>query len=103
LDQQPDHPHRYSKEILKTCLNGLDRFRTAGPGVDPKFLGVDDNPAGGQVITYNGWPLYTYVTDAKLGTRSAVATGQGLDLNGGYWYVMLTNGSPVVRPVPPKS
>ena len=76
---------------------------TAGAGVDQKLLGVDEDPAGGQVVTYNGWPLYTYATDLKLGTRSAVATGQGLDLNGGYWYVMLASGSPVVRPVPPKT
>jgi predicted lipoprotein with Yx(FWY)xxD motif len=76
---------------------------TAGAGVDQKLLGVDENPPGGQVVTYNGWPLYTYATDLKLGMASAVATGQGLDLNGGYWYVMLTSGSPVVRPLPPKT
>src|SRR5438046_10078518 len=27
------------------------------------LLGSDSNPAGGRVVTYNKWPLYTYVSD----------------------------------------
>jgi predicted lipoprotein with Yx(FWY)xxD motif len=68
----------------------------AGPGVDAGLLGVSPNPGGGQVVTYNRWPLYTYKTDTELGEGSALASGQDVDLNGGYWYVILTNGSPVV-------
>ena len=75
----------------------------AGPGVDPKLLGVDHNPADGPVVTYNGWPLYTFTTDVKLAAGSAVAAGQGLNLNGGYWYVMLASGSPWISPLSPKS
>ena len=34
------------------------------------------------MVTYNGWPLYTYASDIQPGQ----ATGQGIDLNGGKWY-----------------
>jgi predicted lipoprotein with Yx(FWY)xxD motif len=53
-----------------------------------KLLGSDKNPAGGRVVTYNGWPLYTYVADTKPG----MATGQALNLNGGLWYVLTPAG-----------
>jgi predicted lipoprotein with Yx(FWY)xxD motif len=56
------------------------------------LLGSDRNPAGGRVVTYAGWPLYTYVAD----TRAGVATGQALNLNGGLWYVLAPSGK-VVR------
>jgi predicted lipoprotein with Yx(FWY)xxD motif len=75
----------------------------AGPGVDAKLLGLDADPAGGQVVTYNGWPLYTYRVDSEVGAGSALASGQGLNLNGGYWYVILASGAPVVRPRSPSS
>ena len=52
------------------------------------LLGSDPNPAGGRVVTYHGWPLYTYVTD----TRAREATGQALNLNGGLWYVLAPSG-----------
>jgi predicted lipoprotein with Yx(FWY)xxD motif len=52
------------------------------------LLGSDANPAGGRVVTYHGWPLYTYVGDARAG----VATGQALNLNGGLWYVLAPSG-----------
>ena len=48
------------------------------------LLGSDPDPAGGRVVTYNHWPLYTYITDTKPG----IATGQALNLNGGLWYVL---------------
>jgi hypothetical protein len=48
----------------------------------------DRNPSGGRVITYNKWPLYTYVSDTAAGQ----ARGQALNLNGGYWYVLAPSG-----------
>ena len=33
------------------------------------LLGSDKNPAGGRVVTYHGWPLYTYVSDTQGGRR----------------------------------
>ena len=60
-------------------------------GVKSSLLGSASNPVGGRVVTYNGWPLYTYVTDTSAG----VAHGQGLKLNGGFWYLMSPSGKPV--------
>lgn len=57
-----------------------------------RLLGSDRDPAGGRVVTYHGWPLYTYVVDRKPGQ----ATGQALDLNGGLWYVLAPSGK-VIR------
>ncbi len=54
-------------------------------------LGSYKNPADGKrIVTYNGWPLYTYVSDQGPGQ----AGGQNLDLNGGYWWVLTSNGKP---------
>jgi predicted lipoprotein with Yx(FWY)xxD motif len=62
-----------------------------GP-VKAKLLGSDPNPVGGRVVTYNGWPLYTYAGDSAPG----VANGEGLQLNGGRWYVISPAGA-VIR------
>jgi predicted lipoprotein with Yx(FWY)xxD motif len=53
------------------------------------LLGSDADKAGGRVVTYNGWPLYTYLGDTKAG----VATGQALNVNGGLWYVLAPSGA----------
>jgi predicted lipoprotein with Yx(FWY)xxD motif len=55
----------------------------------------DPNPAGGRVVTYNHWPLYTYITDTGPGQ----AKGQALNLNGGLWYVLNPSGQ-VIRTKP---
>ena len=60
----------------------------AGPGVRPGLLGAAPNPGGGRVVTYHGWPLYTYLGDAAAGH----AAGQGKDDDGGYWYAMRPSG-----------
>jgi predicted lipoprotein with Yx(FWY)xxD motif len=56
--------------------------------VKQSLLGSDTDPAGGRVITYAGWPLYTFVSD----TAPGAATGQALNLNGGLWYVLSPSG-----------
>jgi predicted lipoprotein with Yx(FWY)xxD motif len=55
------------------------------------LLGSDKDAAvaGGRVVTYNHWPLYTYLGDPKPG----VAAGQALNLNGGLWYVLSPSGA----------
>ena len=63
----------------------------AGPGVSAALLGTDPDPSGGRVVTYGGWPLYTYTGDVQPGQ----ATGQGIDLNGGDWYLMRPSGKPL--------
>jgi predicted lipoprotein with Yx(FWY)xxD motif len=60
----------------------------AGPGVRQDLLGSDTDPAGGRVVTYNGWPLYAYTGDVYAGQT----TGQGIDLNGGDWYLLRPSG-----------
>ena len=56
--------------------------------VKQTLLESDPDPAGGRVITYAGWPLYTFVSDTAPGK----ASGQGLNLNGGLWYVISPSG-----------
>ena len=56
--------------------------------VKSSLLGSDPNPSGGRVVTYNSWPLYTYVTD----TAPGVAHGQGINSAGGLWYVISPSG-----------
>jgi predicted lipoprotein with Yx(FWY)xxD motif len=67
----------------------------AGGKAKASLLGSDPNPGGGQVVTYNKWPLYTYVTDTTPGT----ANGQALKLNGGLWYVLAPSGK-IIRTKP---
>jgi outer membrane protein assembly factor BamB/predicted lipoprotein with Yx(FWY)xxD motif len=61
--------------------------------VKQSLLGSDPDPAGGRVITYAGWPLYTFVSDTAPGK----ATGQALNLNGGLWYVISPSGQLIKR------
>jgi predicted lipoprotein with Yx(FWY)xxD motif len=63
----------------------------AGSGVQSSLLGTVKGAAGKMEVTYNGWPLYTYIGDSSAGS----ATGQGITSFGGTWYVLNTAGSPV--------
>ena len=65
----------------------------AGAGVRADLLGTVPDPGGGRVVTYHGWPLYTYLGDASPGH----AAGQGKDDDGGYWYVIRPSGQ-IVSP-----
>jgi hypothetical protein len=56
--------------------------------VRQSLLGSDPDPAGGKVVTYAGWPLYTFVSDTAPGKTA----GQGLNINGGLWYVLSSSG-----------
>jgi len=64
---------------------------TAGAPAKTSMLGTDKNPSGGRVVTYAHWPLYTYVGDKSAGK----ASGEGLNLNGGKWYVISPAGKVV--------
>jgi len=57
------------------------------------LLGSDRDPEGGRVVTYDGWPLYTYVGDTSAGT----ANGQAVNANGGLWYVLAPSGDVLRR------
>lgn len=69
--------------------------------VKPGLLGSDPDPTGGRVVTYDGWPLYAYVTDTSAG----VAHGQGIGLNGGLWYLISPSGKVITkrRVLPPST
>jgi predicted lipoprotein with Yx(FWY)xxD motif len=60
---------------------------TAGRGITG-HLGTIRRTDGALQSTYDGHPLYTYVGDSS----PAQANGNGIDLNGGYWYDMRASG-----------
>jgi predicted lipoprotein with Yx(FWY)xxD motif len=62
---------------------------TAGGAAKSSLLSSAKNPSGGRVVTYNKWPLYTYSGDSSAGQSS----GEGLNLNGGKWYVISSTGA----------
>jgi predicted lipoprotein with Yx(FWY)xxD motif len=65
-------------------------------GVNPDLLGTTKRTDGTVQVTYNGWPLYLWVTDAEPGQ----ATGQAINNNGGLWYVLNPDGQVVTKRVP---
>jgi predicted lipoprotein with Yx(FWY)xxD motif len=56
---------------------------TAGGLARKRLLGTY-----GRVVSYNKWPLYTYVLDRKPGQ----VTGQAVNNSGGLWYVLSPRG-----------
>ena len=65
----------------------------AGGEVKTALLSSATDPEGGSVVTYAGWPLYTYAGDSSAGT----ASGQGLNTNGGLWYVISPAGQVITK------
>jgi predicted lipoprotein with Yx(FWY)xxD motif len=65
----------------------------ASGGAKSSLLGTDPDPEGGEVITYAGWPLYTYAADSEAGS----ADGQGVSADGGLWYVLSPSGSKITK------
>ncbi|HEV3323192.1 MAG TPA: hypothetical protein VG147_13505 [Solirubrobacteraceae bacterium] len=58
------------------------------PQLKASLLSSDPDPEGGSVITYAGWPLYTYEADSAAGQDN----GQTIEANGGHWYVIAPSG-----------
>jgi predicted lipoprotein with Yx(FWY)xxD motif len=65
----------------------------ASGGANSSLLGTEPDPEGGEVITYAGWPLYTYAGDSGAGS----ADGQGVSADGGLWYVLSPSGSKITK------
>jgi predicted lipoprotein with Yx(FWY)xxD motif len=63
----------------------------AGPGVSTALLSTTHRSDGTTEITYNKWPLYLWVGDSEPGQ----ATGQGINNNGGLWYVLSPSGKEI--------
>jgi predicted lipoprotein with Yx(FWY)xxD motif len=64
-----------------------------GAGLKSSLIGNDKNPSHQKVVTYNHWPLYTFVKDTKAGQ----AHGQNLDAFGGTWHVVNASGRAVTK------
>ena len=65
-----------------------------GPGVDTALLGTIAAAGGGRQVTYNRWPLYTYLGDRTTFT----ANGEGVTSFGGTWWAVTARGDPALRP-----
>ncbi|WP_214108619.1 COG4315 family predicted lipoprotein [Acrocarpospora catenulata] len=63
----------------------------AGSGASPALLGTTARTDHTTQVTYNGHPLYYFVTDAKPGDT----TGQGLNSFGAKWYVLDPHGNKI--------
>jgi predicted lipoprotein with Yx(FWY)xxD motif len=63
----------------------------AGPGVRASLLGTTKRKDGKLEVTYNGHPLYYFVSDRKPGQT----TGQGLNQFGGPWWVLSAAGKEI--------
>jgi predicted lipoprotein with Yx(FWY)xxD motif len=63
---------------------------TAEGSAQSSLLGTETG-ANGTLVTYNGWPLYTFTGDSQAGQ----AKGEGLQSFGGTWYVLNASGSTV--------
>ena len=65
----------------------------AGPGVRASLLGTTKRKDGKLEVTYNGHPLYYFVSDRKPGQT----TGQGVNQFGGPWWVISPAGKEIHR------
>jgi predicted lipoprotein with Yx(FWY)xxD motif len=95
---KPDHRKRVT--CKGTCAAAWPPLKlkkgqkpTAGGAAKQSLLGSVKNPSGGRVVTYNRWPLYTYIGDSKAGQ----ANGQATNLNGGLWYVLSPSGKIITK------
>ena len=65
---------------------------TAGSGMNAKLLGTI-KVKGGNEVTYNKHPLYTYVSDVKPG----IISGEGNTSFGAPWWVVSTAGDAITK------
>ena len=65
----------------------------AGPGVKASLLGTTKRSDGKLEVTYNGHPLYYFVSDRKPGRLG----GQGLNQFGDPWWVLSPAGKEIHR------
>jgi predicted lipoprotein with Yx(FWY)xxD motif len=65
---------------------------TAGPGVNAKLLGTI-KVKGGNEVTYNKHPLYTYISDVKPG----IISGEGSKSFGAPWWVVSSAGNAITK------
>jgi predicted lipoprotein with Yx(FWY)xxD motif len=94
-DFAPDTP-THSACLNDGCVLQWPPLLRSGPirvgrGVDPSLVSTLTRPDGAVQIAYGGHPLYTYALDVTPG----LVMGQGIDQNGGLWYVVDAQGRQV--------
>ena len=66
----------------------VDGEPVAGDGVDGTLLGTTEREDGSTQVTYDGWPLYLFASDAAPGDTN----GQGV---GEVWFVVGPDGQAI--------
>lgn len=66
---------------------------TPGAGAQTSLVGVTRRSDGSRQVTYNGHPLYRFVSDTKPGET----TGQGVNGSGALWFVLSSVGDPITN------
>ncbi len=97
-DFVPDTP-THSACLNDGCVFQWPPLVTRGPirvgtGLDPKLVGTLRRPDGTTQVSYAGHPLYAYDLDVSPG----VVMGQGIDQEGGPWYVIDPKGRQITTP-----
>ena len=64
---------------------------TAAGMAKPELLGTVTREDGSTQVTYNGWPLYTYIEDTEPGSTE----GQDVEGFGAEWYLVAPEGEEV--------
>lgn len=88
------HKDKGSKSACyEACAGAWPPLLTEGSpkaegGAQAGMLGTTKRKDGTVQVTYNGWPLYTYVGDRKPGE----ANGNDIDQFGAEWYALQPNG-----------
>ncbi len=88
-----------TSECYDTCATAWPPLATTGAptaagDVDQKELSTSTRSDGITQVRYYGHPLYTYAQDAMPGQT----TGQGLTQQGGMWWVVGVDGTPIKTP-----
>ena len=94
-DFVPDTP-THSACVNDGCVLQWPPLLRSGPvrvgrGVDPALVSTLKRPGGSVQLVYNGHPLYTYALDVTPG----LVMGQGIDQDGGLWYVLDGRGKEI--------
>lgn len=88
---RPNEPTCYDS-CAETWLPLLGKGNPAGGvGINDAETGTVERRDGAKQVTYKGIPLYQYAGD-KIDSD---ATGQGLEMFGGQWYVLTKDGVPL--------
>jgi len=64
------------------------RHRSIKGAARADLVGTEKGASGKRLLTYHGWPLYTYSGDSAKGQ----ANGEGLKSFGGTWYALSASG-----------